>query len=308
MSARGSGTGRAFGTFGELLQGALPPDGRDFLVTLPIARWSVACFRAEPGSTLRVVPEEKTRSRSMAARVLEMAGVRTGGVLTLDTALPTGKGMASSSADLVATVRAVGDAYGLRISGRGVEDLLRDIEPTDGVMYDAVVVFHHRDVRLRSWLGSPPPMTIVGMDEGGTVDTLEFNRTLKRYSFDDLREYQRLLCETELAMRAGAPRRLGAVATRSAVLNQRLSPNRLLDDALAISQETGALGVVTAHSGTRIGILLDDADPEYGTRLLRVREACQELSGEVTIDHALTFDGRRWDPAAAHAYTTTGGR
>src|SRR5690606_29798285 len=42
VGAGSVGVGRAFGTFGELVQGVLPPDGSNFLVTLPIARWTVA--------------------------------------------------------------------------------------------------------------------------------------------------------------------------------------------------------------------------------------------------------------------------
>ncbi|MFC7585132.1 hypothetical protein ACFQYP_16355 [Nonomuraea antimicrobica] len=44
------GRGRCFGTFGELIQGALPPDGRDFLVTIPVARWSYARFAPSPAA------------------------------------------------------------------------------------------------------------------------------------------------------------------------------------------------------------------------------------------------------------------
>ncbi|MBV9162517.1 MAG: hypothetical protein JO281_13405, partial [Pseudonocardiales bacterium] len=34
--------GRAFGTLSELLQGALPEDGPEFLVTFPIGAWREA--------------------------------------------------------------------------------------------------------------------------------------------------------------------------------------------------------------------------------------------------------------------------
>jgi uncharacterized protein involved in propanediol utilization len=135
------GNGRCCGTFGELIQGGLPPDGRDFLVTLPIARWSHARFRPEPGEPLRVQPGDRIKSRALAHRMLTRYGLDRGGLLTIESTLPVGKGMASSSADLVASARAIGDAFGLDLTPRQVEELLRGIEPTDGIMYGAAVAF-----------------------------------------------------------------------------------------------------------------------------------------------------------------------
>jgi L-threonine kinase len=291
-----AGTGRAFGTFGELLQGVLP-DGHDFLVTLPIARWSVAVFRPEPGTTLRVATEDKAKSRALAARMLDGYGVDPGGVLTIDSALPVGKGMASSSADLVATARAIADAYGLEPSPEVVQDLLREIEPSDGVMYDSVVAFHHREVRLRAQLGSAPRMTVVGLDEGGTVDTVRFNRLPKAYTADDAYEYQELLDRTARAIAAGDPEPLGEVATRSAVLNQRIRPKKLLETATTVCRDAGALGVAAAHSGTKLGVLIAAADPDHDRKLARVVEEFRALGLDPRTEHTLTFDTGARTPA-----------
>lgn len=57
-----------------------------------------------------------------------------------------------------------------------MEDWLRPVEPTDGVMYPGVVVFEHRAVRLRAELGTLPPLTVVAVDEGGHLDTVAHNR------------------------------------------------------------------------------------------------------------------------------------
>src|SRR5688500_16540127 len=95
-----TGLGVSFGTFGELLQGA--DGGSDFLVTLPIARWSTAQVMLVPGlSELRAVPAGKQKSLRVAKAVLARYGVRCGGTLAVTSELPEGKGMSSSSADLV---------------------------------------------------------------------------------------------------------------------------------------------------------------------------------------------------------------
>lgn len=210
-----------------------------------------------------------------------------GASLRINSALPVGKGMASSSADLVATARAIGSAFGLDSSPAAIEDLLRTIEPTDGVMYDSSVAFYHREVRLHARLGALPALTIVGIDEGGMLDTVQFNRIPKAFTNRDMREYESLLAELTHAIKIGDVQVIGALATRSAVLNQQLQPKRLLDDAIGLCRKFGALGVVAAHSGTKLGILLADSDPDYGVKLAQLVEACEGLSAVVSIDHTL---------------------
>ncbi|MFB4285734.1 MULTISPECIES: GHMP family kinase ATP-binding protein [unclassified Nonomuraea] len=281
------GSGAAFGTFGELLQGVLYPSDRDFLVTLPIARWSTATFHWRPGWPLRVEPAHKHRSRALARTMLRLYGRRGGGRLTIHSELPEGKGLASSSADLVATARAVAAAFGEELAPETIEGLLREVEPTDGVMYDDVTAFHHRDVSLITRVGPLPPLTVVGVDEGGTVDTIAFNRLPKPYDERDKREYTHLLDTLVAAVRRGDMAAVGRVATRSAQLNQRLSPRRTLEAVLEVSSRAGALGVVAAHSGTSLGVILADDAPGYADRLGRVLAACRRISPEVTVYRTL---------------------
>jgi L-threonine kinase len=267
----------AFGTFGELLQGALPDDGPDFLVTLPIARWVTATFEYESARDgVEVFPATKTKARRVAEAVLGRftAG---GGSLRLSGSLPEGKGLASSSADLVATARAVASAVGVELAPAAIEDLLRPVEPTDGVMYPGVVAFEHRNVALLDRLGVLPPMTIVGIDEGGTVDTVAFNRIPKNFSPAEREEYARLLDEARTAVRAGDTAAIGRVATRSAHLNQRLCPKRTLDAMTALSAEVGGVGVVTGHSGSTIGLMLPHDIPHFRSRLAEAINRCGQL-------------------------------
>jgi uncharacterized protein involved in propanediol utilization len=281
----------AFGTFGELLQGALP-DGTDFLVTLPIARWSTAHFLFDPAAAaVHACPADRSKSRRLAEMMLDRYRSPGGGVLRLVGELPVGKGLASSSADLVATARAVGRALGVDPGPAEIEDLLRPIEPSDGVMYPGVVAFHHREVRLRVQLGHLPPLTVVSIDEGGEVETVGFNRRPKDYSVQDKLTYERLLSEVSAAIRQGDAATIGQVATQSACMNQRLCPKRTLKQMLAVCEAVDGLGVVAAHSGTVLGILLSDTVPDHEGRLEKARLACSELAETVCVDRCLPTDG-----------------
>ncbi|MER5570666.1 kinase [Streptomyces goshikiensis] len=275
--ARAVAVSSAFGTFGELLQGALPDDGPDFLVTLPIARWATATFEYNSARDgVEVFPAAKSKARRVAETVLARAAGG-GGTLTLSGSLPEGKGLASSSADLVATARAVGSALGTDMPPPLIEDLLRQIEPTDGVMYPGVVAFEHRNVALLARLGVLPPMTIVGIDEGGTVDTVAFNRIPKNFTAEERHEYARLLDEARTALRAGDVAAIGRVATRSAHLNQRLCRKRTLSAMTALSAEIGGVGVVTAHSGSTIGLMIPHDLPGFRSRLAEAINRCGQL-------------------------------
>lgn len=285
-TGRRSGIGTAPGTFGELLQGALPGAGRHFMVTLPIMRGSEAEFHHHPDVTeVRVLPADRTKSARLAAAALGHLGVSGGGTLILRGQLPMGKGMASSSADLVATARAVAAATGRRLEQHEVEGLLRRIEPSDGVMYPGSVAFYHREVRLRARLGPLPPLTVIGVDEGGEVDTVDFNRTPHRFSTDDQGAYARMLDALTSAVRVGDVAGIGQVASASALRNQGVCPKRTLKQMLEICAQVGGAGVAAAHSGTVLGILLDERDPRYRNRLDSARLLCSAL-GTVSIDHS----------------------
>jgi uncharacterized protein involved in propanediol utilization len=282
------GTGVSFGTFGELLQGALAGTDQDFLVTLPIMRWSVARIGLAPGATeLRVEPGHKHKALAVARSVLSCHGVAHGGRLVVTSELPEGKGMASSSADLVATIRAVGKAIGRPVTPRTAEAFLRLVEPTDGLMYRDVVAYYHRRVQLCRTLAPPPPLTIVGLDEGGQVDTVRFNASRPAIDAREQREYASLLDRLGSALARGDLATLGWVATRSAVLNQARCHKRHLGQMLEIRRFVRALGVVVAHSGTVLGLLISDADPDYPRKVADATAACRELAGNVSVDHTL---------------------
>ena len=289
--AVGTGVGRSFGTFGELLQGVLPHTGQHFMVTSPLAAWSTATFQYDPErSSIEVQPSHKLKSARLARLALRAAGRPGGGRLWLSSEIPEGKGMASSSADLVATARAVADALGTRLTVVDVESLLRQIEPSDGVMYDEIVDFGHRDVRLRESLGALPPMTIIAHDEGGQVDTISHNQTAAAYSENEKQEYAHLLDAAREAIRDCDLSAISRVATRSAELSSRRLPRRALADLLRICQDIDGLGVACAHSGTMLGILLPCDDLDLTAKVDTALAACASLPGATGLYRSLGPD------------------
>src|SRR5579884_393588 len=280
------GTGKAFGTFGELLQGHLWEEKRDFLVTLPIARYSYATFVTDTSHTgITVFPPYKQKSKLLASMILEHYDLPLNGKLTIHSELPAGKGLASSSADLVATARSICSCFHIKMPLPLLATLMCKIEPSDGVMYSGVVSFYHRQGCLREFLGFLPPMTIVGIDEGGEMDTIEFNQRPKLFSNDEKKEYQHLLNTLSTAIRQQNVEMIGQITTRSAILNQKLNPKQMLNDVLAICEEIDGLGVVVTHSGTCLGILLSSEGHQYHSQVQAAYKYLSALSNTTLIYH-----------------------
>lgn len=277
------GVGVANGTFGELLQGALPGDNNHFLVTLPIQKFSRAVFTPDAAAKgITVTPSNKSKSLKLLQKLLDHYGLAIGGHLSLESELAEGKGLASSSADLVATARALEGALGHAIPTELVLAVLRTIEPTDGVMYPEFVTFLHRKVELARRLGFPTRLKVVALDEGGQIDTIEYNRRHQPYTHEECAEYAELLQTIEAAIYRNDLTLIGQIATQSAILNQKRNPKRHLPQMLELAQATKALGVVVAHSGPCIGLLFPD-DPAQQKQIEQAKTALATITDNAFV-------------------------
>jgi uncharacterized protein involved in propanediol utilization len=255
-------SGVSFGSYGELLQGIFPDDDREFLVTLPIDRYAVAhFFPRESGGPLEVFPGWKTKSLQVASLLLRNRSRRIGGQLYLASEIPCGKGLSSSSADLVATARAIESYLKTRIPLDELCQSLSQIEPTDAVMFCESVTYCHVKGALFERLGTLPRVTILSLDEGGCMDTLECHRRGTSVLPERRREFGALLERLRSGFQRNALQEIAAVSTRSAYINQETNPKRHLERVHSICERTGGAGLVTTHSGTCLGILYDGARP-----------------------------------------------
>ncbi|MGV9306223.1 GHMP family kinase ATP-binding protein [Nonomuraea sp. NPDC004354] len=286
--------GTAHGTFGELLQGALPGPGEArgegrFLVTLPMARWSSAWFELRPpGAGLTVHPAVSTKAAALAEALLIELGHSADGSLFLHSSIPMGKGLASSSADMAATARAVMAALVRRIPLSRLGAMMAAIEPTDGVIHPGIVAFDHRRGEHLRTLGRLPALQVVAVDQGGVVDTVMFNSRAPGYDAGERRHYQRLLDELGRAVESADVAEVGRISTLSAALNQSRMPNRNFAALSDISRSIGGLGLVACHSGTMIGILLDPRWNDYRSRLSHAVHQANTLPGHTHLFRTLT--------------------
>jgi L-threonine kinase len=249
------GTGSCNGTFGELVQGVIGE--RPFLITLPIASLrSEAIFIPNPTVSEMTVLNSKVKALEAGELLVQQFGLNGGGLLDIRTNIPVGKGMASSSADITAAMKAIAQSYLLPLTKEMISTIAAKIEPTDGVMYDEVVAYDYIHGELIESFGTFPPFILVGIDLGGTVDTIEFNQFKKAYDRHD----QNHFLEAYEWVRAGFRKKnisfIIKAATISARINQKIVPRPFFNEFEKLAHACQG-GIVVAHSGTVMGILID---------------------------------------------------
>ncbi|MEH7119555.1 kinase [Neobacillus vireti] len=264
------GKGNCNGTFGELVQGII--EERPFLITLPIpSLQSEAVFVPDLAFTGIRIIDSKMKARKAGELLLQYFGIKGGGYLDIYSNIPAGKGMASSSADIVAALRAIADSYSLPLTNEIISMIAAKVEPTDGVMYEEVVAYDYINGQLIESFESLPPFILVGIDFGGTVNTLKFNQVPKAYTDADRQLFHEAYQLVKKGFKDKSIVDIGLATTISARVNQKLvaKPVFLQLEKLADRYQGG---IVVAHSGTVAGILLDGNIPngdETAANLLR---------------------------------------
>lgn len=304
------GIAKAPGSCGELVQGTL--NGESFHISCPVDlysqvnvtlnskgkivgppdKWHVKPRYNIGATCLPRGPKGFTgwKTKEAIKRTLKFFGREgLGANFEIDSKIPLGKGMASSTADIGAASLAVACALGEEMSSQEITKIALSIEPTDGTLFDGIVIFDHRNGALFKILGKAPDMEILVIDLGGKVDTLEFNKKdLTRINQEREEEVKEALKLVEKGIREKNPKLIAQGATMSAFSNQKILYKPALDRIEKISQEAGALGINIAHSGTVVGILTEPNKVDFK----EVRNSLQSRGiGEVFYKTKIVNDG-----------------
>ncbi|MGB0385616.1 MAG: hypothetical protein ACPGWR_12415 [Ardenticatenaceae bacterium] len=230
-------------TCGELIQGTL--GGTPVLVSAPIGIYSRVQLEASEGLQL---PPDALKMR----HALEGAGavnVR----ICVQRGARCGAGYATSTADIVGGLALWGGWRGVPFAPDELARRAVAIEPSDGIMWPGLTLFAQRDASIIEPLGSAPPLPLLLLDPGGTVDTVRWTRRLPHLSLDH--STQKALNDLRYGLTSADVAAIGRAASISAKAYQPLLPSALVEQALQLAPTVGALGVVRAHSGPIVGLL-----------------------------------------------------
>jgi uncharacterized protein involved in propanediol utilization len=249
------GYGKSFSSFGEIVQGRFG-NNEDFLVTLPIDLWSTCELICKPIKGPLIVECEFEKSRSLLYQVLNDIGIRDGFYLecVFIRNIPIGKGLSSSTADMLAALRAIQEVFGLLLTESYISRLFASIEPHDGLHYNSCVSYNHRKGILLANYNYIPKYTILAVDFGGAVDTVQYNRNIQ---FSELQKkaFDQLAVSLQDAFEQKNDQLIANCATESANLYFERSNNPFVREALVVKDEFSPLGLLVTHSGTCVGFI-----------------------------------------------------
>jgi len=253
---------KIFARIGELIQGMLP-DQTHFLVSGLPSRlfFSEAILEDAPFSSIDLPPKALLALHLLLRTYAGRPGVSGEELVTdllrekklsIHSNIPPGKGLSSSSTDLLSVLFLVNEYLHAGLGTGELYKLAVEIEPTDPCLSDEVLLFYQREGRVaRSF--SLPPLSIVYFDPmpGTGINTLDLERKYdagQRIAFEGLlRRWDQAVAEKDLST-------LLSCVTQSAVYNQAILALPHFDRCLQVALKHQA-GLTVAHSGTIVGFI-----------------------------------------------------
>lgn len=172
--------------------------------------------------------------------------------------LAFGKGMSSSTADISATILGVGILFDTEFDNSTIAKIAVSIEPTDSIVFEDITLFDSLNGEVILPLAPVPSLKVIVLEGNGFVDTLGYHsrRDINLYSY--AKEWDDAYLKMEHALKSGDWAKVGESAIRSAKIQQNILPKPYLEEIIECALDAGAYGVNVAHSGTAVGIFMDE--------------------------------------------------
>ena len=259
-------TARCPGSAGELIQGFFL--GGEKLISYPIE-----CY-----STVTLVERKRNdkqygkyiKSYKMLESIFKYYGYMVkdsyGITINVNSNIPVGKGMASSTADLAATAKAAAKYLNRNISNNEITKLCVRIEPTDSIVFSEITLLDYLDANFVHNYGKFPECKVLILEGRGYINTLDFHKNRymeksekkRRKKEKKERSLKKALSYFELGMKNRDLKTIGKAATISSFANQDIIYKPGLEDIYDLSIYHGAYGINVAHSGTVVSILYNE--------------------------------------------------
>ncbi|MGY3802630.1 GHMP family kinase ATP-binding protein [Pigmentibacter ruber] len=274
-------TAIAPGTCGELLQGFI--DDKDFLINSPIpffAKASVTINNKE--SKIEFLEEEKySKINRIIDKILSHFKIKENIALNfeIDSKIPRGKGLASSTAELTAVILAISKAFNKNLSDNEISNLLISVDKSsDGVFLPGISYINHLKGHVYKKFQHIPSLSFIIVDSGGEISTQKFDRILARNVSlkheNSLRAALKIIKEGFLTKNS---KLIAQAATISARINQNVLYKDPFETLVNGTKEYGGLGVNCAHTGTVLGVMFDHKNTDQHSLLERVKTLIHPL-------------------------------
>ena len=255
----GFGKASAPATCGELIQGFIY--GQDFLINSPINLYSAIRVLLTEDSEVKVfTPGTFSKVADVVRKTLDQFGATSlGAKIFIDSMIPRGKGMASSTSELTSAIYATANACSAALEPHEVMSIILDVDKSsDSVFLPGITRCNHLTGDLLEDYGHPPPLAFLIVDCGGEVETIGFNRAHAReVAKRNAERLEKALFLLRKGFRTKNAHLIALACTISADVNQEVLFKAELSDLVEGAKEFGGLGVNCAHTGTVLGVMFD---------------------------------------------------
>jgi uncharacterized protein involved in propanediol utilization len=265
---------KIYSRIGELMQGFLP-DASGFLISGLPSRLFFSEAILTPDLTNLSPPGKPTGAALLPPKTQQaLAAFRQAYdpdsrgnrfSIRLFSNIAPGKGLSSSSTDILSVLHVVNDYCQTGCSTEDLYHIAAGIEPTDPCLSEDIVVFRQNAGSVDRSI-SLPPMDIIYFDAAPDreIDTLQVQRT---WTPGTGKYFDWLLQQFLIAAAIGDYDTLFDSITHSAEYNQATIALPRFDEYLQLARQTRS-GLMVAHSGTIVGLLTrPEETKELRTRL-----------------------------------------
>lgn len=261
------------GSFGEILQGKVCD--KDLLLSCPVDVYTkVKVFESN-----NVYKRHNIRkSSAFLSNILELWEYNQYNNIIdieIDSKIPYGKGMASSTADLCGVYYCLLKMFNKEFNETELMEQCIKIEPTDSIIFKDMTLFDYKKGLYRRKMGKYIEYNILAFEGNGVVDTVEFNSK----NLVPLSNVDDLVPILEEGISESNIEKIAYVSTESIMRNQKRLYYDFLDKVVDIKNRTKGLGVMGAHSGNVLGIIYEDEEKlNYAKEFFQNAAECKVYS------------------------------
>ncbi|MEG0844112.1 MAG: cobalamin biosynthesis protein [Romboutsia sp.] len=242
---------------GEFVQGILGSE--EYLCSYAIDMYSTAVLEEK----INDINRGPYKSRKAIEAVFKRFGIpikcSKNISLSIKSEIPVGKGMASSTADIGATIKATLSLLNKNLTSREISKLASNIEPTDSIFIEENSIFNPLNGETVKTLGNIYNGRVIVLEPNRTLSTA---RIRKIYNYEEKKiNNKSIIQEAFFLLEEGIKNNdlnlVGRASTMSSLANENIHRKDGLNKIIDVSRKYGAYGVNIAHSGTVVGILID---------------------------------------------------
>lgn len=179
--------------------------------------------------------------------------------LEINSEIPVGKGLGSSTADLVAAINVINLHFELNLSNCDIIKICVEIEKaSDPLLVPSPCLFaQQRGEVIKYYEMGKIKLKIIGVQSKSLCKVETKNYLIRDYEKKDLEKFSEIESKIDFGFQTGNSQLVAEACISSATLNQKFIQLLDLDIIKSIAFNNRALGYQISHSGTCIGIIYD---------------------------------------------------